>query len=64
MDLAQYIRLSIDEELRAIEEMLPMGGCKDMASYAETCGIYKGLLKAKGILIEIIERSNKDDDLD
>lgn len=52
----------IESELRRFESDIAMGKAEDYGAYKYACGIYVGLLKAKGMLLEIVEKKHGDED--
>jgi hypothetical protein len=52
----------VDGELTTIEQDLAVGHAKDYAEYKHTCGLYRGLLVAKNILTETLERMETDNE--
>jgi hypothetical protein len=60
--MLSYLTKKIDEELRVIEEDTAMGKAADFGAYKYSCGVYRGLLIAKGLLAELAERMEQDDE--
>lgn len=61
-DVLQYLSQKIREEMKAIEDDLPMGTAKDLGDYKYACGIYRGLMVANRILAETAERLEDHDE--
>ena len=61
-DVLLYLSQKIRDEMRAIEDDLPMGTAKDIGEYKYACGIYRGLMVANRILAETAERLEADDE--
>jgi hypothetical protein len=61
-DLLNYLITRVDGELTTVEQDLAVGQAKDYAEYKHSCGIYRGLLLAKNILTETLERMANDDE--
>ena len=61
-DIIRYLTDQISKECRVIEEDLAAGHAKDMGEYKFACGRYRGLLTVKGMLMELAERLEHDDD--
>lgn len=61
-DLLKYLSKKIQEEMDVIEQDTVLGKAKDFGAYQYACGIYRGLLVAKNVLIETSERMEKDDE--
>ena len=57
-----YLSQKIRDEMKAIEDDLPMGTAKDISDYKYACGIYRGLMVANRILAETAERLEVDDE--
>lgn len=56
-----YLADKINEELKIFESDIALGKAKDFGDYKFGCGVYTGLLKAKGMLVEIAEKMQKED---
>jgi hypothetical protein len=61
-DILVYISKKIQEELRVIEEDTVMGKADNFGAYKYACGIYRGLLIANGIVADLAQRMENDDD--
>jgi hypothetical protein len=61
-DVLLYLSQKIRDEMKAIEDDLPMGTAKDISDYKYACGIYRGLMVANRILAETAERLEVDDE--
>lgn len=61
-DILAYLSKKIQEELRVIEEDTAMGKAEDFGAYKYACGIYRGLLVANGIIADLAQRMENDDD--
>ena len=61
-DILSYLATRVDGELANIEQDLAVGHAKDYAEYKHTCGIYRGLLLAKNIITETLERMETDNE--
>jgi len=61
-DLLEYLASKVDRELKVIEQDLALGKSKDFAAYQYACGIYRGLLMTKNIIIETSERMEDNDE--
>ena len=61
-DVLQYLSQKIRDEMRAIEDDLPMGMAKDIGEYKYACGIIRGLMMANSFLAETAQRLENDDD--
>ena len=55
----QVIVAKIDEHLKNIETDLAAGSAHDFEAYKFTCGAYRGLLMAKGIMQDVLEEEDK-----
>lgn len=64
MTLLEYLNNKITEDMRMFEEDMAMGKAKDFAEYKYACGIYQGLLRVRGYVVEAKERMEGDDDDD
>ena len=62
IDLLKYLSNKVQEELKVIEADTVMGKAKDFGDYKYACGIYRGLLMAKNLLMETARRMEQDDD--
>jgi len=56
----QLIIAKIDETLTNIEGDLAAGTAADFNAYKFTCGVYRGLRMAKGIMQDIVEEEETD----
>lgn len=61
-DVLLYLSQKLRDEMKAIEDDLPMGTAKDISDYKYACGIYRGLMVANRILAETAERLEVDDE--
>lgn len=61
-DILAYLSKKIQEELKVIEEDTAMGKAEDFGAYKYACGIYRGLLVANGIIVDLAQRMENDDD--
>ena len=61
-DLLKYLSEKIQEEMKVIEQNMVVGNTKDFADYKYSCGIYRGLLMANNVVIEIKERMETNDE--
>lgn len=61
-DLLKHLAKKIDVEMKAIEEDMAFGRAADFGAYKYACGIYRGLLVAKDIIIQTAERLEQDND--
>lgn len=61
-DVLLYLSQKIRDEMKAIEDDLPMGTAKDISDYKYACGIYRGLMVANRILAETAERLEVNDE--
>lgn len=61
-DVLLYLSQKIRDEMKAIEDDLPMGTAKDISEYKYACGIYRGLMVANRILAETAERLEVEDE--
>lgn len=61
-DILAYLSQKIRDEMKAIEDDLPMGTAKDHGDYKYACGIYRGLMVANRILAETAERIEVEDE--
>jgi hypothetical protein len=61
-ELIRYLVEQFDKECRNIEEDLALGTVKEIGDYKFACGRYRGLLTAKGILMDAAQRMEHDDD--
>lgn len=61
-DVLLYLSQKIRDEMKAIEDDLPMGTAKDISDYKYACGIYRGLMVANRILAETAERLEVEDE--
>lgn len=64
MDVLEYVLKLIDQDLRVIEEDMADGKAKDFSDYKFHCGRVRGLLTAKGYIVDAIKRTHRDDDDD
>jgi hypothetical protein len=58
----EYLSKKIDDEIDIIKEELSMGYAKDFGDYKHASGVVRGLMVAKNIIIETVEKMEKDDD--
>lgn len=58
----EYIAKLIDEKAEQIRDDTVMGGAEDFAAYKYGCGIYRGLLLAKGYIADVAKKIEEDDD--
>jgi hypothetical protein len=61
-DVLVYLANKLDEEIKVIEGDLALGKAKDFGDYKFACGRYRGLLTAKGIIVETAQRMDNEDD--
>jgi hypothetical protein len=61
-DILSYLSKKIQEELKVIEEDTAMGKAEDFGAYKYACGIYRGLLVANGIVADLANKLENDDD--
>ena len=61
-DLLKYLSDKIQEEMRVIEQDMARGTAKDFSEYKHSAGVYRGLLIANNILIEMKERMENSDE--
>lgn len=61
-DILTYLSKKVREEQRIIEEDLVMGKAKDFGAYQHACGVYRGLMVANSMLLELKERMEKADE--
>lgn len=61
-DLLKYLSDQIQEELGVIEKDTVLGKAGSFDDYKFACGVYRGLLLARNIIIETAERMDKADD--
>lgn len=61
-DILAYLSKKMREEQRIIEEDLVMGKAKDFGAYQHACGVYRGLMVANSMLLELKERMEKADE--
>lgn len=61
-DLLKYLSDKIQEELGVIEKDTVLGKAASLDDYKFACGVYRGLLLARNIIIETAERMDKADD--
>lgn len=61
-DILKYLSDKIQEEMKVIEQDMVRGMAKDFSEYRHSAGVYRGLLIANNLIIEITERMEKDDD--
>jgi hypothetical protein len=61
-EVLKYLSNKIREELKVIEEDMAMGHAVDFGAYKYACGIYRGLLMANNIIMEIAQRVEDDND--
>lgn len=59
--MLRYLASRIDEKLRDIEADMALGKAADFEAYKFACGIYRGLLVAKGLIQDTEEKVNNDD---
>ena len=55
-DLLTYLCKKVQEEQEVIEQDLVMGKAKDYGAYQHACGVYRGFLVVKNMLLEVKER--------
>lgn len=58
----QYLIVKIDEELKNISGDMLLGKTKDFESYKYAVGIARGLMTVKGMLQEMHEQLEKEDE--
>lgn len=57
----KYLADKIDEDLNVWEKDVAIGkGIKDFSDYKFNCGIYTGLLRVKGYIVETAERMEEE----
>lgn len=61
-DVLAYLSSKIQEELKVLEEDTVLGKAEDFGAYKYACGIYRGLLVANGIVADLAQRMEHDDD--
>ena len=61
-DVLKYLSRKIQEELKVIENDMALGRAEDFGAYKYACGIYRGLLVANGIIADLAQRMEIDDD--
>lgn len=61
-DVLKYLSRKIQEELKVIENDMALGRAEDFGAYKYACGIYRGLLVANGLVIELAQRMDTEDD--
>lgn len=61
-DVLTYLSSKIQEELKVLEEDTVLGKAEDFGAYKYACGIYRGLLVANGIVADLAQRMEHDDD--
>jgi hypothetical protein len=60
--LLVHLAKKVDEEIKVITDDLAKGSAKDFGDYKWSCGTVRGLMVAKGLLMELAERMDSDDD--
>ena len=61
-DLIRYLADKNNEEISVLTDDLARGHAKDHGEYKYACGIIRGLMMANGIISELAERMETDDD--
>ena len=61
-EVLKYLSSKIQEELKVLEEDTVLGKAEDSGAYKYACGIYRGLLVANGLIQELAQRMEHDDD--
>jgi len=61
-DLLRYLASKIQDEIAVISDDLARGTAKDHGEYKYACGIIRGYMVVTGIIQEIAERVENDDD--
>ena len=60
--LLVHLSNKIQEKIKTHSDDLSRGSAKDFSAYQYHCGIIRGLSQANGLLMEIAERMDSDDD--
>ena len=60
--LLVHLSKKMDEEIKVITDDLARGSAKDFGDYQFACGRIRGLMTSKGLLVELAERMDSDDD--
>jgi hypothetical protein len=61
-DVLKYLSRKIQEELKIIENDMALGRAEDFGAYKYACGIYRGLLVANGLIADLAQRMDTEDD--
>ncbi len=61
-DLLKYLADKVQDEIKPIMDDLSRGAAKDHGEYKYACGIYRGLLVANGIVADLANKLENDDD--
>jgi hypothetical protein len=61
-ELLEYIARKITEQEDSIVNDLQLGRCKDFSDYKYSAGILRGCHLVKGILLEVREKMEKDEE--
>jgi hypothetical protein len=61
-DILRYLSNKIQEELKVIENDMVLGKADSLDAYKYACGIYRGLLVANGLISELAQRMDLDDE--
>lgn len=61
-EILRYMAGKINEEIKVLADDLARGHAKDHGEYKYACGIIRGLMLVNGIMAELSERLENDDD--
>lgn len=57
-----YVVSKLDERQRELQDFVGGGGAKDFPDYQRICGTIQGLVVAKSIMTDLVQRLEHDDD--
>ena len=57
-----YLKTKLLEERKEMEQFISQGSLKDIAEYAKLCGIIQGLDRALGVISDLANRLEHEDD--
>jgi len=60
--LLVHLAKKMDEEIKVMADDLAKGSAADIGAYKYSCGVIRGLMVSKGLLMELAERMDSDDD--
>jgi len=56
VDMFDYLRSNVNDQMKDINDHISRGGCKDYPEYTKCCGIIQGLAQAEREILDAKSR--------